>query len=215
MTNARTHKPLMDSLGQHYSALLRQHGDSPAAVQYSDRETQRLRFKYLVEMGIPKEATVLDFGCGTADLASYLEEEHDFRGKYVGYDICPDMITTAQNKFSKHRFENRNIFASPPNEKFDYILISGVFNNAVEFGDNTEFMRDTLRLLTPLSNCGLAFNALSTYVDYFDPGLVYFDPAEVLSFCKRELAARVTLRHDYLIKPSAPPFEFTVYVYSS
>ena len=63
--------------------------------------------------------------------------------------------------------------------------------------------------------CGLAFNALSTYVDYFDDDLFYFDPEDVFNFCKEQLSTRVTLRNDYLITTDSIPFEFTVYIYKS
>jgi hypothetical protein len=61
----------------------------------------------------------------------------------------------------------------------------------------------------------LAFNALSTYVDYIDEHLNYLDPAAMLDFCKTELSARTVLRHDYLLKEGVIPYEFTMYVYKA
>ena len=66
----------MALIERHYSDLLRQHGDSPQAVQYRDRETQELRFKILAEAGLPADAKVLDFGCGTGHLLACLRQKH-------------------------------------------------------------------------------------------------------------------------------------------
>jgi hypothetical protein len=44
---------------------------------------------------------------------------------------------------------------------------------------------------------GLAFNALTTFVDYREPNLFYADPSRFLDFCARTLSRRVVLLHDY------------------
>ena len=59
---------------------------------------------------------------------------------------------------------------------------------------------------------GVAFNALSTYVDYHDAGLYYCDPLALFDHAKRHLTERVSLRHDYRVKPDCIPFEFSLYL---
>jgi len=199
-----------DRLESHYSGLLRAHGDGPLAVQMRDRPTQERRFQMLTEVGTGPAASVLDFGCGTGHLLEYLRRERGFTGEYTGYDLSDDLLAAARLKFPGARFERRDIIADGIPEEFDYVFISGVFNNLT--GHNAEFMRDALTRLFAHTRSALAFNALSAYVDYFDAGLYYADPGEVFAFCKERLSPLVTLRHDYLIKPTAPPYEFTVYV---
>ena len=97
------------------------------------------------------------------------------------------------------------------NDGYDYVFLSGVFNNIME--NNWEFMKLTLRKMFNACNKGIAFNAMSTYVDYFDEELFYVDPCKVFDFCKKELSSKVTLRNDYLIKENSIPFEFAIYVY--
>ena len=94
---------------------------------------------------------------------------------------------------------------------FDYAIISGVFNNRVT--DNWAFLTGALRLLFPHVRRGLAFNALSAYVDFQDEGLYYADPEAVFRFCKESLSPAVNLRHDYEVKPGVVPFEFTTQVF--
>lgn len=212
MKKSHDHAELVRSLKSHYTRRALEFGDTPAAAQYSDKASHWERFRYLVEIGVLPDDSVLDFGCGTGELLNYLQQRTGYRGAYTGYEISDEMLTLARTKFPDHRFENRDVLVDPPEQTYDYVLINGVFNNAVPGSDNRAFMFDVLRTLMPAVRKGLAFNALSRYVDYFDSGLYYCDPAEVFRFCKEELSPLVTLRHDYLIKPSAPPFEFTVYV---
>ena len=93
----------------------------------------------------------------------------------------------------------------------DYCLLSGVFNNTMP--DNITFMKETLKKMFDASNKGIAFNALSTYVDYQDKDLYYSNPVEIFDFCKTTLGNKVVLRHEYQTKPNVMPFEYTVYVY--
>ncbi len=196
-------------LETHYDRLAREHGDTPQAAQWTSRETQEARMAVLSEIGDLRRAKILDFGCGTGHLLAYLRSR-GFAGEYVGYDLSSDMLALAEASFPDARFERRDILTDGIAERFDYALVSGVFNNRVR--DNWALMTSLLAALFPACDLGLAFNALSTYVDFFDDGLHYFDPGVVFQHCKEQLSPRVCLRHDYEIKPGVVPFEFTVYV---
>jgi len=200
-------------LSEHYDNLALQYGDSHHAVQQSSIETQHKRLQVLLEIeGNLKFAKILDFGCGTGELLTLLQSQ-GFEGEYVGYDLSPKLLEIAQQKFPKARFEQRDILNSPPKEMFDYVFISGVFNNDIEA--NQRFLKDTLTMLFPLTKKGLAFNCLSTFVDFQSDGLYYFNPLEVFQFCKEQLSTNVCLRHEYEIKEGVIPFEFSLYVYAS
>jgi SAM-dependent methyltransferase len=204
-----TIEPDIRALEEHYSRLAREHGDSPRAAQWSSVETQEARMAVLAEIGDLRTAKVLDFGCGTGHLLSVLRGR-GFAGEYVGYDLSAEMIAIARKKYPDARFEARDVLAAGMPERFDYVLASGVFNNG--FADGWKLLTTLLPVLHAACDRGLAFNALSTYVDFFDDGLYYADPERVFRFCKEHLSPLVVLRHDYQVKPEAPPFEFTVYV---
>jgi SAM-dependent methyltransferase len=202
-----------DLLGieRHYAELVEKHGDAPAAAQWSDSRTQRLRLAVLSEVGVLRAAKVLDFGCGTGALLAYLNDALGFSGEYVGYDLASPAIEVARRLQPSGRFERREILSQGVPEDFDYILASGVFNNRTS--DGWGLMTSLLAALWPHAGRGLAFNAMSTYVDFQEDHLWYVDPAEVFAWCKRELSPAVALRHDYQVKPGVIPFEFTAYVY--
>ncbi|KGF72808.1 hypothetical protein DO97_04900 [Neosynechococcus sphagnicola sy1] len=165
----------------------------------------------LLQIGELRTCKVLDFGCGTGHLLTLLKSKLNFHGEYVGYDISPEMITIARQKFPDIKFEQRNILTDGIPETFDYIFASGVFNN--QLTDNWGWMTTLLTKLFSHTRIGVAFNALSTYVDYYESNLFYVSPEEVFRFCKSELSPCVTIRHDYQLKPGVIPFEFSVYVY--
>lgn len=197
---------------EHYDRLLRESGDTPAAAQWADQATQDLRLNILCEIGDLKSAKVLDFGCGMGRLYELLSAE-GFKGEYVGYEIAPELAAAAHKKHARARFERRDILSEGINEDFDYVLISGVFNN--KHSTSNDYMQAVLKALFQRTRKGLAFNGLSTYVDFFAENLNYMDPADVFARCKAELSSAVTLRHDYQLKANVIPYEFTIYVYKN
>jgi cyclopropane fatty-acyl-phospholipid synthase-like methyltransferase len=69
----RNFKHDIEALSKHYGGLVRRHGDAPESAQYADRETQERRMAVLCEIGVAKDSKVLDFGCGTGQLLSFLK----------------------------------------------------------------------------------------------------------------------------------------------
>ena len=201
----------MVALEAHYTQLVARNASSPAGAQWRDRETQEKRMTVLAEVGDLRGAKVLDFGCGAGHMLSVLRSRFAFDGAYVGYDLVESALALGRAAHPDARFERRDVLADGVPEEFDYVFVSGVFNNAVT--DNWAFLTCLVEKLFASTRRALAFNALSTYVDRFDSALRYFDPGQVLRFCKERLSPTVTLRHDYEVRAGIVPFEFTMYVY--
>ncbi|WP_368634250.1 class I SAM-dependent methyltransferase [Kurthia gibsonii] len=196
----------MDSIKQHYQNLFEKYGDSFKSAQWSDQSTQYKRFEVLCEIADLKNKRILDFGCGTGELANYFKQK-DIHVEYTGVDIVENMLEFASKKHPKHRFTTLDKIE---NEVFDYILISGVFNNKTK--RNKEFYEEIIKKLSGMCSKGLAFNMLSKYVDYYDEHLFYVYPEDVLSYVK-QITPFVTLRNEYQLKENVVPFEFTTYLY--
>ena len=65
---------MSDQIHDHYKSLFKKHGDGIQTAQYSSKESQYLRFKYLTEIANIRESTILDYGCGLGHLYNFLKE---------------------------------------------------------------------------------------------------------------------------------------------
>jgi hypothetical protein len=194
-----------------YTDNLREHGVDSRAVGWPDRESQLLRFRklaYLVEVDRPtKPVTVNDWGCGYGAMFDFLEGLDGLElASYRGYDVSEDMVTAARTRLNDPRSEI--VLGSDVDRDADYTFVSGTFNVRMDADEDTwgAYVRERLHALAARSRRGLAFNLLTTYVDWRKDDLYYADPCDYLHFCKSELSPRVALLHDY------PLYEWTLVV---
>jgi len=181
------------------------------AQGWSSRASQSKRFAALAAIADLRGASVLDAGCGLADLYAFFEER-EIAGHvcYTGLDFTPRMIERARARFPQLTFVQGDASApDTPLPASDYVLASGLFSYMVN--DSARF-EATLTRLWESARRGVGFNVLSTLADKTTKemtaaaGLFAADPLETFHFC-RTLTPWVTLRHDYL------PHDFTIYLY--
>lgn len=191
-----------------YEGNLSEHGVSSKAVGWKDHESQLLRFEKLAQVMPTNEGpyTVGDWGCGYAAMYDFLQEQRPGCKKYYGYDISVDMLNKARELHPNDGLEL--IESADVTANADYIFVSGTFN--VKFGTSDEIwslnIKETLQKLAEKATRGVAFNLLTTYVDWKQENLFYADPMEYFDFCKKNLSRNVSLIHDY------PLYEWTMLV---
>ena len=185
-------QPVTD-LGRHYREQVVAHGDSALGTQMS-REGQRFRFLKLLEIADLNGCTVLDVGSGLGDLYPFVRDRFP-RAQYSGIDIVAEMVGRASEKYPEVSFRQHNLLIDPVPERYDYVLLSAVFNNAIS--EPTDFLQDLIEPAFALCRRGLGFNFLSTHVNFSEPTMAYHDPARVLDFCMSRLSRRVRLEHHY------------------
>jgi len=181
------------ALRDHYRARFLAHGDDPLAAQMS-REGQRFRFLKLFEIGDLDAASVLDVGSGLGDMYPFLRERFP-RARYEGIDVVPEMVACASAKYLGVRFRTVDLLETDVPERYDYVLLSVVFNNAI--AHPTDFLEQLVGRAFALCTKGLAFNFLSIHHNFAEPSLAYHDPARVLDHCVRRLSPRVRMEHHY------------------
>jgi SAM-dependent methyltransferase len=176
-----------------YRSLFQKYGDAPEATQWT-AEGQQFRFRKLMEIADLRSRKVLDLGCGVGAFYPVLTEWFGDLD-YTGVDIVPEMVDHAARKYPRARFLCRDLSTDRLDDTFDYVLSSGVFNNAMPDAD--AFMRELLALGFEHCRLGMAFNFISTHVNFTDRELAYHDPAGVLDFCIRNLTRKVVIHHHY------------------
>jgi len=194
-----------DFLLNRYHQRFLEYGVDIRTMAAGSQKHQKIRFQALSEVGDLNNHSILDIGCGFADFYSYLKSQ-GLIVDYTGYDICPDFIKVCQTKFPEANFEVRDIQIQSIEQQFDYIVSSQTFNCRLKKQDNLVVIKEILREAYDSSKIGIAIDMLSTYTDFQEDHLYYFNPEIIFNFCKR-LTKRVTLRHDL------PLFEFMIYLY--
>ena len=197
----------IDFIEKYYTSKIKEFGSTSKGVDWKDSESQNLRFFQLLRgLKISIQDSIFDFGCGYGALLQYLKSNHEIKS-YSGYDISQAMLDEAQKIFSSEKaVEWTNSF--PSNQRFDYSILSGIFNVRNEQTDEVwkEYILDTLQKVNHISDKGFSFNVLSVYsdVEYRKDYLYYADPLFFFDYCKKHFSKYVTLYHDY------PLYEFTI-----
>jgi SAM-dependent methyltransferase len=176
-----------------YRGLFQKYGDAPEATQWT-LDGQVFRFRKLMEIADLQNCRILDLGCGLGAFYPFLIERFG-ELDYTGIDIVPETIDYAARKYPRARFLCRDLFQDGLGETFDYVLSSGVFNNAMPDAD--AFMKELLTVGFKYCRHGMGFNFISAHVNFTDPEMAYHDPADVLDFCIRTLTRKVIIHHHY------------------
>ena len=186
---------------------MRKYGHSPKTLGWGDHGRQELRFRILAEGALRQPlCSVLDVGCGFADLYSYLTE-HGWHGRYTGVDIVPDLLEVARRQHSHLKLIEADIVDKTTSlDSHDFVIASGAFNARLGAGDNRAHIRESLTRMRELADSAVCVDFLSSYVDYQKTAAWHTDPAWALDVGK-QLSRRVALRHDYM------PFEFALFIY--
>lgn len=196
--NKRQRKRIIDR----HSNSLKRFGYHPHALYWSSREIQEIRFKVLAEIGVSAGDTILDVGCGFADLKSWFTQQ-GLDVLYTGIDISPHLIEVAKEKnpdvclyvgeLSDCGFKAKT---------FDWVLLSGALNEP--YHDKGKYAKKCIVEMFDISSKGIAFNLLNAaVVKAYD--LQSFDADETFEFCKK-ITSNVQLITGYLTN------DFTIYM---
>lgn len=184
-------------IARHKSSLY-QHGYSPQALFWKDQQVQEKRFDVLFECGVEDGDSVLDVGCGLADLDRFIKKK-GIKVNYTGIDLSPDMINTASLRDPSLTLFAGDIFdLNPADGEYDWVLLSGALNEPLK--DNGDYLKRVLPRLFRAAGKGLAFNLLDARYNWTERELCTlqpYDPDEVVVQLS-ELTAKVEMRDDYL-----------------
>jgi SAM-dependent methyltransferase len=196
----------IDIYNERYNERLQIHGIKPETLGWGGGiERQNIRFKALSEIGIKNGDSILDVGCGFADMYVYLKQI-GWKGNYEGIDINSNLIEIATNLHPDVKFQNKDFLSSKITSKYDWVLSSGIFNAQLLHEDNMEYIKNMLKKMYQTSLKGVSSDFMSTYVDFQHPDAYHTNPSELLEFLKSEINTSQVIRMDYL------QYEFCVYL---
>jgi len=200
----------LEPIKEHYRRQIAEHSDPARACSWRDEDVALRNFAAVSQVFAHETQpfSVYEVGCGFATLRDFLGE-HFPLAAYRGSDLLPEMIERAKARDSAADVEQRDILVDPPAERFDYVLISGLFNLRMENEDAAwfGFVKKMLRSAFAFAEKGLASNFLTSYVDFKREYGYYQNPGAIFDFAQRELSRFSEIRHSYY------PWEFTLFVY--
>lgn len=190
-----------------YEARLARYGGSHEALGWGQFARQDIRFSVLAAEALQSpESSVLDVGCGFADLYDFLVER-GWRGRYTGVDLVPGVLSVARERHPKLDLRELDLTAAAANvDVHDYVIACGIANAKLAHGDNLAHADSLLQAMFCRARVLAASDFLSTHVDFQHPDAFHTDPAWAFARAK-ELTRRVALRHDYM------PFEFSLFLW--
>jgi SAM-dependent methyltransferase len=190
---------------ERYNRRLVEYGYDPRTLGWGGGcERQQLRFRIIHEIGVAAEDSVLDVGCGFADLFGYLNSV-GWHGRYAGVDINSALLEEARRQHPGVDVRFHDVSHQPIDGTFDWVCASGVFNARLHHEDNLVHIERTITTMFNTAAKGVACDFMSTYVDFVHPDAYHADPADITRLARR-LNWKIAIRMDYL------PYEFMLYL---
>ena len=135
--------------------------NAPQIVGWGSTQEQELLFSALLLFYSPK-MSILDAGCGRADLYGYLTRLFQTDIPYTGIDYNPNHLILAKEKYPSVNVKSLDILNL--SENHDWVVGSGLFN-IKDHNDLTEYAKQCIDKMYESANIGIAFNMLTGYPD--------------------------------------------------
>ncbi|MFX1314072.1 MAG: methyltransferase domain-containing protein [Promethearchaeota archaeon] len=182
-----------------YSNRYKNLGFSPKSLGWGCKEDQLERFQVIFNHVDLEGKTVMDIGCGFADLYLFLTEK-GVKLNYIGVDIVPDFINYCKDKFPNQKFFNKNImYQTNELPKADIVISLGTLNFKLENNLNFEYSKFFIKEAFELTKELLIVDFLSEYrtPDYPKEDFVFYhQPEEVIKFAMK-LTNNISIIHNY------------------
>ena len=188
---------------RYHRDMIDMHGsESSFALGWRSSHDQQLRFEVLAEIADLNGKTVLDAGCGYADLYAFLSGRFSL-AHYYGIEQISELLDQAEKRYGylqNTTFISRN-FLNGKLPLANYVLASGSLNYG---SSDPGYIFKTISTLFENCTIGLGFNLLCSV-----PGnglLVAYDPELILVHCR-------TLSDNVVVKTGYATEDFTVFIF--
>lgn len=206
-------QPTYHCLVEHYEACLDAHGVNHRGVDWPDEKGMALRFEVMLGLlqAPPPRARLLDLGCGPGLLLDHIERRGlNSAVAYSGIDLSPKMIAAAEARYPYADFSLRDLLKEPlAPQSFDYVVMNGLLTEkrTLSQAQMVDFAQRMIAAAFETAAIGIAFNVMSSHVDWTRDDLFHWPADELLAFATKRLTRHIVLRADYGL------YEYTAYLY--
>ena len=199
------------TLGDHYRKKFLKYGANTKGVDWGDKEWAGvLRQRKMLELVLPssKNVSLLDVGCGYGALAEVVDDSQ-LNITYSGIEIVSEMVDAANKKHPNLKFICGDIIEEDITN-FDYIVCNGILTQKLTATtlEMNHFANKLIKKMFKHCKIGIAFNIMSTHVNFQKDNLYYRNPAELMAWCMSELTPHVKFDCSYGLI-----YEYTVFLY--
>lgn len=193
-------------------------GKNISTLGWGSLEQQEYRFLQTLEATNFNNKSILDIGCGFADLYKFLNKSSILPLSYTGWDLNPNFIKESQSLNSSiTSFEvmdiSREDHIRGKHENFDIAIMLGLLN--YNLGDpnlNLAFTKTLIKNAFYLVKEVLIIDFLSTKMTDSYPKedfVFYHNPSKMLDYAL-SITSNTILKHNYA---SIPQKEFILFLY--
>jgi hypothetical protein len=197
----------------HYEGCLDKYGDTHLGVDWPNQVDALTRYQVMLDVIREKESpkvSLLDFGCGASHLYDYIRAKKLDYIYYEGLDISEKYINLSKKKYPHINFYCLDILQTSIRlPTFDYIVMNGVFTEKRELTHDEmwKYFKQVVLKIFKLARSGIAFNVMSSHVDWVRDDLFHLSMDELADFLIKEMGRDFVIRNDYRL------YEYTTYVY--
>ena len=198
-------------LAEHYKKCYEKFGDNHKGADWPNKRDTLKRYKVMIEIisDTSKLNSILDIGCGTGNIYQFIIDNKMEYIDYTGLDINQSMIDKANSKFQNVKFFKRDILDKGIQDSYDYIIMNGLFTEKLNltFDEMWDFFCKILSVAIKNCRVGIAFNLMSTNVDWQRDDLFHVPLDQLTNFIVNNLSRNYVIRNDYGL------YEYTTYIY--
>lgn len=209
-------------LQDYHTTVFEVHGATAKGVDWNDESEMLVRYDKMLSVMqkdfalLPSPASMLDVGCGWGGLlrrANTLGVPLEF----TGIDVVEPMILHGRKEFPNAKFIHGDVFDMGKENAYDFVVCNAILTQKhnISIPEMEKHAKRLVSKMFELCRHGIAFNMMSTRVNYMVNNLYYQNPVELLAWLLTEVSPRVRLDHGYssLVNGKGKFFDFTVYVY--
>jgi len=209
-------------LKSYHTDVFEKFGPTAKGVDWNDECEMLVRYDKMLRV-LDKDfykpdgkPSLVDVGCGWGGLYKRASDM-GVDVAYTGIDVAENMVSYASQSFPDAVFHVQDIFDLPDEELYDFAVCNAILTqkHQVSIPAMENFAKRLVSKMFTVARHGIAFNLMSTRVNFMVDNLYYHNPVEMLAWVLSELSPRVRMDHGYssLVNGRGKFFDYTVYVY--